>query len=94
MNTPNSKTQRPQPSKQKYSLYHRVAQGSGQTGNDLGDQPVQVGVGWTFNVQVPSANIVKSFVVVHDGHICVFKQRMHAQHLDCHLQIWKAHEIR
>ena len=35
-----------------------------QGGNDLGDQPVEVGVGGTFNVQVPATNIVKRLVVL------------------------------
>ena len=59
----------------------RVAEGRRQTGNDLCDQPVQIGVGWALNVQVPSANVVESFVVIHDGHIRVFKQGMHTQDL-------------
>ena len=61
----------------------QVAKGCSQTGNDLGDQPVQIGVSWAFNVQVPAANIVESFVIVHDGHISVLQQRMHAQDLSC-----------
>ena len=32
--------------------------------NDLGNQPVQIGVGWTFNVQVPAANVVKRLIVL------------------------------
>ena len=37
--------------------------------NDLGNQPVQIGVGWTFNVQVPAANVVKRLIVLtkNDG---------------------------
>ena len=61
----------------------QVAKGCSQTGNDLGDQPVQIGVGGAFNVQIPAANIVESFVIIHDGHISVLQQRMHAQHLNC-----------
>ena len=59
----------------------RVAKGGGQTRDDLSNQPVQIGVGWAFNVQVPSANIIESFVVIHDRHIRVLKQGVHAQHL-------------
>ena len=59
----------------------RAAKGCCQAGNDLSNQPVQVGVSWALNVQIPAANVVKCFVVVHDCHICVFQQRVHAQHL-------------
>ena len=45
--------------------------------------PVQVGVGWALNVQVPATNIVERFVVVHDCHIGVFQQGVDAQHLGC-----------
>ena len=47
----------------------------------MSNQPVQVGVSWALNVQIPAADVVKCFVVVHDCHICVFQQRVHAQHL-------------
>ena len=35
-----------------------------QWGDDLGNQPVQVGVRWTLDVQVPAANIVEGLVVL------------------------------
>ena len=35
-----------------------------QWGDDLGNQPVQVGVSWTLDVQVPAANIVEGLVVL------------------------------
>lgn len=38
-------------------------EGSGQTGDDLGDETVEVGVSWLLNVEVTTANIVESFVV-------------------------------
>ena len=41
--------------------------------DNLADQPVQVGVGWSFNVQVTSADIVDSLVVNHEGTVGVFK---------------------
>ena len=50
-----------------------------QRGDDLRNQPVQVGVGWTLDVQIAPTNVVKRFVVVHDGHICVLKQGMDTQ---------------
>ena len=42
----------------------RGTKGGGQTGDDLGNQPVQIGVGWTLDVQVPAANIVECLVVL------------------------------
>ena len=35
-----------------------------QWGDDLGNQPVQVGVSWTLDVQVPATNIVEGLVVL------------------------------
>ena len=35
-----------------------------QTRDDLGDQAVEVRVGWTLNVQVPSTNVVERLVVL------------------------------
>ena len=60
----------------------RETEGSRQWTDNLGNQSVQIGVGRTLNVQVPAANVVKSFVVVHDGHIGVLQQWMHAQDLN------------
>ena len=40
------------------------AQAGRERADDLGDQPVQVGVGWTLNVQVAAANVIERFVVL------------------------------
>ncbi len=42
-----------------------------QRGDDLSDQSVQVGVGWSLNIQVSSADIIDGFVVQHDANIGV-----------------------
>ena len=55
---------------------------SSQWTDNLGNQSVQIGVSRTLDIQVPAANIVKSFVVVHDGHIGVLQQWMHTQDLN------------
>ena len=55
------------------------SKGSGDGGNDLSDDSVQVGVGWSFNVQVSSANIVHSFVIDHESAIGVFQGGMGGQ---------------
>jgi len=51
-------------------------QGGGDGGNDLTDQPVQVGVGWSFDVEVSSADIVDSFVIDHESAIGVLQSGM------------------
>ena len=40
---------------------------SGDGGNNLSDEPVEVGVGWSLNVQVSSADVVDSLIVDHEG---------------------------
>jgi len=55
------------------------SQRGGQRGDSLGDQSVQVGVGWSFDVQLSSADIVDGFIVQHDGDIGVFQQRVSGQ---------------
>jgi len=55
------------------------SEGSGDGGNDLCDDSVQVGVGWSFDVQVSSANIVHSFVIDHESAIGVFQSGMGGQ---------------
>jgi len=47
---------------------------SGQGGDDLSDQTVEVGVGGAFNVEGTTADIVDGFVVEHDGDISVFEE--------------------
>jgi len=55
------------------------SQRGSQGGDNLGQQSVQVGVGWALDVQVAAADIVESLVVVHDGHISVLQQGVDAQ---------------
>lgn len=52
------------------------SQRSSQRGNDLSNKSVEVGVGWSLNVEVSSADIIDSFVVEHDCNISVFKERV------------------
>merc|ERR1719487_1383936 len=56
------------------------AQGGCEGGDDLCQEPVQVCIRGTLNVQVATADVVQSFIVVHDGHVGVFKKRMDAEH--------------
>merc|ERR1719326_407095 len=50
------------------------SQRSSEGGNGLGDESVEVGVGWSLDVELSSADIVDSFVVQHDGDISVLEQ--------------------
>jgi len=52
------------------------SQGGSQGRDDLGDQSVQVGVGWSLDIEVSSADIVDGFVVQHDSDIGVLQQRV------------------
>jgi hypothetical protein len=52
---------------------------SSDRGYNLGDQSVQVGVGWTFNVQVSAADIVDGFVINHEGTVGVFQSGVASQ---------------
>jgi len=55
------------------------SQRGGKGRDGLGDQSVQVGVGWSLNVQLSSADIVDSFVIEHDGDISVLQKRVSGQ---------------
>ena len=55
------------------------SQRSSDRADDLSDQSVQVGVGWSFNVQVTSADIIDGFIVYHEGAVGVFQGSMGCQ---------------
>ncbi len=46
-------------------------EGSCDGGHNLTDQPVEVGVRWTLDVEVPTANIVNGLNVYHEGAVRV-----------------------
>jgi len=50
------------------------SEGSSEGGDNLGNESVKIGVGWSLNVKVSSADIVDSLVVEHDGDISVLKE--------------------
>jgi hypothetical protein len=52
-----------------------------QRGHNLGNQSVQVGVGWALDVQVAAAHIVQGFVIKTEGAISVLQQRVGGQHV-------------
>ena len=48
-------------------------------GDNLGDETVQVGVGWSLNVEVATADVVEGLVVNHEGNIRVLKHTVRRQ---------------
>lgn len=54
-------------------------QRGGDGGHNLSDEPVQVGVGWPLNVQVPTTNVVNGLVIQHEGAIGMLQRRVSRQ---------------
>ena len=52
------------------------SEGGSEGGDDLSDESVQVGVGWSLDIKVSSADIIDGFVIEDDGDISVLKKRM------------------
>ena len=50
------------------------SEGSSQGGDNLGNESVQVGVGWSLDVEVSSADIVNGLVIEHNGDISVLEE--------------------
>lgn len=50
------------------------SEGGSQRWDDLSNESVQVGVGWSLNIEVSSADIVDSFVIEHNSDISVFEE--------------------
>ena len=45
------------------------SEGGGEGRDNLGDQSVKVGVGWSLDVEVSSADVIDGFVIKDDGNI-------------------------
>merc|ERR1719281_2347587 len=56
------------------------AEGSGQGGDDLSDEAVEVGVGGALDVEGTAADVVDGFVVEHDGDVSMLEERVGGQH--------------
>ena len=56
------------------------SEGGSQGGDNLGNESVQVGVGWSLNVEVSSADIVDSLVIKNDSDIGMLKKGVSGQH--------------
>ena len=50
------------------------SEGSCERGDNLSDQSVEVGVGWSLDVEVSSADVIDGFVVEHDSNIGMLKE--------------------
>jgi len=50
------------------------SEGGSEGGDDLSDESVQVGVGWSLDIEVSSADIVNGLIVEHDGDIGVLEK--------------------
>ena len=52
------------------------AKGSRERGDDLGNQPVEVGVGRALNVERAAADVVDGFVIKHNSDVGVLEERV------------------
>jgi hypothetical protein len=50
------------------------SEGSGKGGDNLGNESVQVGVSWSLDIEISSADIINGFVIDHDGNIGVLEE--------------------
>jgi len=55
------------------------SEGGGKRGDNLGDESVEVGVGWSLNIEGSTADIIDGLVVEHDGDISVLEERVGGQ---------------
>ena len=44
--------------------------------NNLGNESVQVGVGWSLNIEISSTDIINGFVIDHDSDISMLEERV------------------
>ena len=50
------------------------SEGGSEGGDNLGNKSVKVGVGWSLDIEVSSADIINGFVIDHDGDIGVLEE--------------------
>jgi len=50
------------------------SEGGGEGGDNLGNKSVKVGVGWSLDVEVSSADVINGFVINHDSNIGVLEE--------------------
>ena len=56
------------------------SEGSSEGRDNLGNESVQVGVGWSLNIKVSSADIIDGFVIKHNSDISVLKEGVGSKH--------------
>jgi len=56
------------------------SEGGSEGGDNLGNESVQVGVGWALDIEVAAADIVDGLVVEHDGNIGVLEEGVGGEH--------------
>jgi len=56
------------------------SEGGSEGGDNLGNESVQVGVGWSLDIEVAAADIVDGLVVEHNGNIGVLKEGVGGEH--------------
>ena len=52
------------------------SEGSSEGRDNLGNKSVKVGVGWSLDIKVSSADIINGFVIDHDSNIGMLKKGM------------------
>ena len=55
------------------------SEGGGQGRDDLGNESVQVGVGWSLDIEVSSADIVNGLVIDHNSNIGMLEEGVSGQ---------------
>ena len=50
------------------------SEGSGQRRDNLSDQSVKIGVSWSLDVQLSSADIIEGLVIEHDSNVGVLEE--------------------
>ena len=56
------------------------SEGSGKGGDNLGNKSVKVGVGWSLDIEVSSADIVNGLVIKDNGNIGVLQKGVSGEH--------------
>jgi len=55
------------------------SEGCGKGGDNLGNESVQIGVGWSLDVEVSSADVIDGFVIKDDGNIGMLEKGVSGQ---------------
>ena len=66
---------------------------SSQWWDNLSNKSIQVSVGWSFNIEISSADIIDGFVIKHNGNISVLKKGVSRKNWvvwlnDCSWNLW------